>query len=776
MPIGDLVKDIAPRCLKRETDIPLPANKGTLGWDWKTVMDTGVDLAYSFGASCYVSEVSLTLSDESGITAAEIYCDGICSGRYDAETGKTVSGTLNIPVGVSAAEVIVRLYADLKDIVIDSLCIYGAAGEDPILFPTPSKAVFGEETVVLSDLGGISGADEDAGFAAAHLRSRIEEHYDLSFDGPVSVSVERCADIPAEGFTLTVAAGGITIRASDKRGMLYGCEALFQLFDEKTVPICEISDAPYKELRGFHFGLPPRCELEFAKRFFKYILLPMRYNTLFIEFAGGMRFDSHPEISEAWERDNAAAKAGELPAFPHGDMVAGGALLEKDEVRDLIEYARSLGFEIIPEVQSFGHVQYITRAHPDIAEVAEDEQDEILDTRAADQPPSRFYKHSYCPMNEKSYEIIFDLIDEIVEVARPERYVHMGHDEVYQVGLCPRCKNIPHDELYARHVNRLHDYLARKGYKMAIWSDMLQPTEKHYHTCGAINKIPKDILMLDFIWYFHFDMDLENNILPGGFPVSIGNLYSSHFPRAEARLANVIGGEVSTWCCFDEETLSNRGKFFDVLYTAEMLWNEGYSAHGRRLYSSIIAALIPGIRDEVRNEIVKEGTGITSTSFDIDSDGEVPAALWEACENVTVVDQQIVPVDGCYDRIIFTHTALRNEAHITSTPPKKIGSYLVRYADGTEEEIPVGYGGNISVWTGRYADPMPQQYYRHQGYNAAWLADPVELWADGKTVTLLSYPWTNPHPEKEIVSILCLAEPNAAKIALADITGLKLER
>ena len=185
-----------------------------------------------------------------------------------------------------------------------------------------------------------------------------------------------------------------------------------------------------------------------------------------------------------------------------------------------------------PEVQSFGHVQYITYAHPDIAEVTEEEKDVILDTRAADQPPSTFYKHSYCPMNEKSYEIIFDLIDEIVEVVRPERYVHMGHDEIYQIGLCPRCKNIPHDELYARHVIRMYDYLKARGYKMAIWSDMLQPTEKRYQTCTAIDRLPKDILMLDFIWYFHFDMDLENNILPAGFPVAIGNLYSSHFPRA----------------------------------------------------------------------------------------------------------------------------------------------------------------------------------------------------------------------------------------------------
>ena len=119
-------------------------------------------------------------------------------------------------------------------------------------------------------------------------------------------------------------------------------------------------------------------------------------------------------------------------------MVAGGELLEKDEVKDLAEYARSFGFEIVPEVQSFGHVQYITYAHPEIAETAESVHDKKMDTRLADQPPSTFYHHSYCPLHEKSYEIIYDIIDEVIEAARPERYVHMGHDEIYQIGICPR--------------------------------------------------------------------------------------------------------------------------------------------------------------------------------------------------------------------------------------------------------------------------------------------------------------------------------------------------
>ena len=206
-----------------------------------------------------------------------------------------------------------------------------------------------------------------------------------------------------------------------------------------------------------------------------------------------------------------------------------------------------------------------------------------------------------------------------------------------------------------------------------------------------------------------------------------------------------------------------------------MLWNKDYSSHFRRFYTSVIASMIPGIRDEVRGRIIREGTCSSTVSFDVGSGGEVPAVMREACGSVAVMGGQQIAVNGCFDRLIFTHTALRCEAVIASVPPKKIGCYTVCYADGTEAEVPVGYGGNISVWTRRYGDPMPQQYYRHQGYSATWLADPVESWADGRAVTFYAFPWDNPYPGKEIASILCTAEPDAAEVVMADISGEKFD-
>jgi hypothetical protein len=95
---------------------------------------------------------------------------------------------------------------------------------------------------------------------------------------------------------------------------------------------------------------------------------------------------------------------------------------------------------------------------------------------------------------------------------------------------------------------------------------MIQPVTK-YQTPDAIDMIPKDIVMLDFIWYFHLGKDIEDNLLEKGFDVLVGNLYSSHFPRYESRIRKegIHGGQISAWVATNETSLQQEGKFYDRL-------------------------------------------------------------------------------------------------------------------------------------------------------------------------------------------------------------------
>ena len=76
----------------------------------------------------------------------------------------------------------------------------------------------------------------------------------------------------------------------------------------------------------------------------------------------------------------------------------------------------------------------------------------------------------------------------------------------------------------------------------------------------AIGKIPKDIVLLDFIWY-HTDKDIEDHCLIMGLKLSWQYVFQ-HYPRFEtrARKKGILGAQVSTWKRMDEYNMGFEGK------------------------------------------------------------------------------------------------------------------------------------------------------------------------------------------------------------------------
>lgn len=736
----------------------------TRTWSWKTLWDAALEGRTTLPEKSFVACVVVKLGEGSALTGARVIVDGKPAGRLEGGAAR-LEGRLEIPVGVYGSELSLVLEACMEDLTIGEPEVLGAAVDGtPILWPTPKKIRFFEGTVSCADFAAPTGEGEDAAFAAAHLTERMQERGVPAF-GKGTKEVRLCLDagMPDEKYAVSVTDEAIVLTGGGKRSLLYAAELLLQLAEADGFRKAEAEDEPFMRMRGFHIALPPREELDFAKRIFRTVLVPLRYNQLFVEFAGGMRFDSHPEISEAWVEGNIAGEEGRQPPFPHGSWVAGGRLLEKAEVRDLLDYAKSLGLEVIPEIQSWSHVQYITYAHPEIAET-ERQETEQADTRKADQRTSQFYAHCFCPSNEKSYEILFDLAEEILEVARPERYVHMGHDEIYDIGLCPRCKGKNHADLYVRDVLRLHDYLAKKGLTMMIWSDMLQPTEA-YRTPPAGDRLPKDIVFLDFIWYFHPELDMEDHLSSLGHPMLMGNLYSSHYPRFESRIRKpcFVGGEVSTWCRFDEKNFGEFGKLYDLIYTAEMLWNEAYRSEQRRSYAEILSGtVLPRIREDLRGE--REAAEKTRFSPVGSAEG-LPAALLRACPEAVRADGAEIRVGKKLRKLYFRQATLLKrpcDSSLVKSCSHTVGTYTVLYADGTEETAAAVYGRDLMSLRSVWGEPMKPHYYRHHGYGCTWFARPAVQTKDeaGEDLQLLAAEWTNPHPEKEIAKILCRENPD----------------
>jgi len=806
--------------------------QNTFGWKWTTVLNVGIDIVINLHARCFIDRIRFSQETGSALASVEILKqekkDWLCVGRLiGGDVHRLVEAMLTVPVGDFASRIVVRLNACFCDIAIKDLAIIGAGGEGPVPYPIPvSVGAIRRKPMRIESFKQIavsSDASADTEFAAQLLSEKLAEDHGKA--PPVVRGDKVCgrsiiigkpderlmlggapyAPLRKEGYRIETGAHAVCT-AGDRRGLIYGVETIIQLLKTGALPFLLIEDYPRMAFRGVHIGLPPREEIPFVKRLIRYVLAPMRYNTLFIEFAGGMRSDRRPEISAAWEQANADAEKGLCPPVPHAKMGAGGKCLEKHEVRDLVAYARAYGMEVIPEVQSLGHVQYLTLAYPEIAEREERMgcADEI-DLKKADPTPDALYPHCYCPLHEKSYEVIFDVIDEIVETVRPERFVHMGHDEVKQIGVCPRCREKAPADLFVLHATRMHNRLRQKGLGMMIWSDMLQDS---YKTAPALDRIPKDIVLLDFIWYFLLDKDIEDRFLSRGFKVMMGNMYSSHYPRYETRISKpgMIGAEISTWLLPSEKNFGREGKLYDMLYSANMMWSSKYDGSARLVYDRMIGGLVPGIRNRL-HERAYPSQGKEKKCMPIPfrpGQASVPAELVAALPpagtqvlgGIPFKFQGVITVASASARvrmpvacriavrrkahsIVFLHAAGRNAERIPWQPLKEIGSYTIDYEDGGSAQVPIEYGGGIGEWSRRYADPLSSEYYRHQGYIATYFADPLiqSKTPAGGDVTIYGFEWINPRPDTSIRAVTLRACGNTdAAVYLVAMTAVVASR
>lgn len=765
------------------TKVPFPPSSTESGlgtWEWGTTFDSAIDVNIELCRESFVGALTVELTEKS-LQKIEVLVDGRVSGYHTAKTDELTGGTVTIPVGAKGKLVTLRLHTNFETVTVGIPEILGAYDDEkPIVWPTPKSIETLGGFTKIKDVVSKNG-DPDELYAVKFLKERLTETLgDWKSDrGSVIVFDKRKSkSYDKERYTVKTVKGKINIAAKTRLTLLYGADTLLQLTElGRGVRKFNCDDRPSKEFRGFHTGTPRLCNFGFLRRFFRYVLLPLRYNTVFLQVTASMRYDSHPEITEAWAKTVDEYRRGLKPTPPHYPMLAEGDILEKSDIKRLIGYADELGFEVIPEVQSLGHVQYITIAHPELAEISEEDA-EVKDTRGEDLKPSAVYPHCYCPSLEESYKIIFDIIDEIIEVFEPKRYVHIGHDEIYKIGVCKRCREKDPAALYAEHVTRLHDHLKEKGLGTMMWSDMIHPAPvRNYLTCTAIDKLPRDIIMLDFVWYFSPELDIEDNLLPHGYRVAVGNLYSSHYTRYKSRVSKpgMIGGEISTWLTVDEETFGNNGKIWDCIYLSNMLWNiEDYEERNRLSYTKLIAKHVqPKMRDNLRNKY--NPNGYKATAVKLPKAPPAPAELTQLCPKAILAEGVTVPVNASFERLIFEHATLHTMPRIVWKPFITFGSYVLTYSDGESVNIPLKFAENVMNYKSTHAEPKKHKYYRHNGYVGTWFIDPVYSGktAAGEDMTVTGFLWENPHPEKQIASIEYRGcEDEYCTLVLAGIKGL----
>lgn len=245
-----------------------------------------------------------------------------------------------------------------------------------------------------------------------------------------------------------------------------------------------VRDYPWPS-RALNLFAPHHDEVDRFCNFIETQLVPDRIDTIVLIVRYNYEFVSHPECRGV---------------FP----------LSRGDVGKIVETCRKHKIRLVPNMNLLGHQTIqgetepdgLLKSHPEFSETSIEEKPE--------------YSYSLCPNAPGLYEIVTDLMDELIDVFQPE-WFHMGGDEVFYIGMCDRCKDTDPGELFAAWYNRLAAHLKSKGITPMLWGDRLLDSEACHHgpwdasrngTHTAIKTLDRDIIITDW-HYFNW---------PDGFP------------------------------------------------------------------------------------------------------------------------------------------------------------------------------------------------------------------------------------------------------------------
>ena len=282
--------------------------------------------------------------------------------------------------------------------------------------------------------------------------------------------------MPSESYRLSIhRRKGITVTFSDIAGRDYALQTLNQMTADGTIhelQCCEIYDYPRFPYRGLHVDVSRHFRsVDFLKKQIDAMAM-FKMNRMHIHLtdAAGwrMQIDAYPRLTQfaAWRPQHAWKEwwAGDRHYADEGDPGAYGGYYTKDELRDLVSYARARHIEIIPEIEMPSHSEEVLAAYPELGCSGE------------------AYKDSdFCVGNEEVFRFLETVLDEVMEVF-PSEYIHIGGDEAGKQHwkTCPKCQQRMQeeglkdvDELQSYMIKRIARYVESKGRKVIGWDEIL---------------------------------------------------------------------------------------------------------------------------------------------------------------------------------------------------------------------------------------------------------------------------------------------------------------
>jgi hypothetical protein len=282
--------------------------------------------------------------------------------------------------------------------------------------------------------------------------------------------------LPPQGYRLSVRSDGVTIIGGDSAGQFYGIQTLTQLIQTHgaDVPCVDIEDEPGLAVRGVMLDVsrdkvPTMATLKSLID----LLASWKINQFQLYIEHTFAYAAHREV---W------ADASPLTA---------------EEIRELDAFCRERFVELVPNQNSFGHLErwFSHERYRPLAETS----------GGIELPWGEITKYpfSLAPSGE-ALEFLDGLYAELLPNFTSARF-NVGCDETYDLGLGrsrKRVEQVGRARVWLDFVREIRELAATHGRSIQVWGDTLR---RHPELFGDL---PRDITILD--WGY----DRERSLAP----------------------------------------------------------------------------------------------------------------------------------------------------------------------------------------------------------------------------------------------------------------------
>ena len=381
-----------------------------------------------------------------------------------------------------------------------------------------------------------------------------------------------------EAYALRVTTNAIAIVGAGTEGLLWGVQTLRQLLppefedargERRTtwrVPGVEIEDAPRFGWRGSLMDVSRHFfPADFVKRYVD-LLSRHKMNVLhwhLTEDQGWrLEIEAYPRLTEvaAWRTE------------PDGSRH--GGFYTREDVREIVEYARLRGVRVVPEIEMPGHSSAALVAYPELA---------------CAEPPAEVpnewgvFRDIYCVGKPQTFAFLETVLDEVAELF-PSEYVHIGGDEVPKERweACASCQALmrseglaDEEELQAWFLRRIAAHLEGLGKTMIGWDEVLEGGG----VPGAVVQVWRDAatireaihrghrVIASPTSHAYFDYS------PAALPVERVYAFDPTAGLAPGDRAGVLGGEGNLWSEYITTANFDLQAFPRIVALAEVLWS-----------------------------------------------------------------------------------------------------------------------------------------------------------------------------------------------------------